>query len=126
MPSRTISLLRTQELLGLLYIGTRVRDITGLIRQDVNHGIPLGTFLHETKESLERSATALANIEDFVSMRTIDSAHNTTDNIVNTRLIAAARSVTKVLNLDTTTHPINKLERSHIGATAGTVDGEKP
>jgi hypothetical protein len=109
-----------------LYIRASVRDITGLVRQDVNNGIPLGMFLHETNEILEGSATALANVEDFISMRTVDSANNTIDNVGNVRVIATARSVSKLLNLHTTTHAINKLKGRHIGATAGTVHGEEP
>mmetsp|Transcript_21673 Transcript_21673/g.46918 ORF Transcript_21673/g.46918 Transcript_21673/m.46918 type:complete len:217 (-) Transcript_21673:1059-1709(-) len=115
----------SQQSLRLAHIGTRVGDISRLIGQDLDNGLASHMLLHQTDKLFERRSTAFSQVEDFVGMRTIQGTNNALDNVINVGVVAAAGSISKLLNLHSPTDAVDKLKGGHVGASAGPVDGEE-
>ena len=114
-----------EQMLRLADIGARVGHIAGLIRQDLDIRHLTRVFLDQIDKLFERRATALAEIENLVGIGPINGSHHAIDDIINVGVIPTAAAVSKLLHLDAATDAVNEFERSHVGSSAGSVDGEE-
>mmetsp|Transcript_36131 Transcript_36131/g.108125 ORF Transcript_36131/g.108125 Transcript_36131/m.108125 type:complete len:444 (+) Transcript_36131:288-1619(+) len=114
-----------QKLVGLLYIGTSVRHIPGLIGHEFDDGIVADVLLHDANEFLQGRSGSLAEVEDLVRVAAVDRPHHAVDDIVDVGVIAAAGPVPELLNFDAAGDSVDELEGGHVGTSPGTVHREE-
>jgi hypothetical protein len=115
----------TQQVFCLANVGTRVRDITGLVGHHLDFGSLASVLLDQIDELLQRRAAPLAEVEDLVLVRPINGSDDAIHDVIDVGVIAAAAAVAELLYFHPPTHPVNELERGHVGPAIVAVHGEE-
>mmetsp|Transcript_22203 Transcript_22203/g.36758 ORF Transcript_22203/g.36758 Transcript_22203/m.36758 type:complete len:212 (-) Transcript_22203:716-1351(-) len=115
----------SQQTLRFFDVGAGVGNITGLVRHDADVGFLANMLLNKVDEFLQGCSRSLPKVEDLILVRTVDRADNSVDDIANVSVVTAGRTVSKLLNLHSTTDAIDELEGSHVWTSTRTIDGEE-
>ena len=106
-------------------VGTCVWNITGLVGHNLDESLASSVLLDQINEFLQRCSTSLSQVEDLVGVGAINGTDNTIDDITDVSVISGTGTISKLLQLHTTTDTVNKLEWGHIRATTGSIDSKE-
>merc|ERR1712232_241736 len=100
----------TQQALCLANISASVWNITWLVRKDLAVCSLSSVLFNQGNEFSQGCTIALAQVENLVGVRTVNSTGNTIDNIGNVGVVAGGGSITELLYLSTTADAVNELK----------------